>query len=127
MQNVKSQNSTNDTTIAEQWTSLRVRSTRNTKAEESTALFLVHLSSMLVSTAAAACWWRRDNWGNHAFGYERHWHNRRGNAGDRTAPLSFLSRVSTLLRDIDIAILSVVRPSVRDVPVLDVKRHRQSY
>jgi len=74
---------------------------------------------MLVSTAAAACWWRRDNWGNHAFGYERHWHNRRGNAGDRTAPLSFLSRVSTLLRDIDIAILSVVRPSVRDVPVLD--------
>ena len=34
----------------------------------------------------------------------------------------FLSRVSTLTRDIDIAILSVclsVRPSVRSVPVLD--------
>jgi len=30
----------------------------------------------------------------------------------------FLSRVSTLTRDIDIAILSV-RPSVRDVPVWD--------
>jgi len=30
----------------------------------------------------------------------------------------FLSRVTTLTRDIDIAILSV-RPSVRDVPVLD--------
>jgi len=30
----------------------------------------------------------------------------------------FLSRVSTLTRDIDIAILSV-RPSVRDVPVSD--------
>jgi len=41
-----------------------------------------------------------------------------------THTASFLSRVSTLTRDIDIAILSVrlsARPSVRNVPVLDDK------
>ena len=42
-----------------------------------------------------------------------------GRTDGQTDRIGIISRVSTLLRDIDIAILSVVRPSVRDVPVLD--------